>query len=287
MISLPLIVGDANDVNNLTVNVTINFRNVEVRENVLNSGAKGISYSDVVVGKTIIKGYDADKKVISNPREVTNAIRKIMNYNTTPANYVIVNTKKYEDSDFYDSYIIPMPFYKPNEINDYIYGMLVNSIRFSNPSDVKKEKLSLKALGFDELFNGELLSKMQMLRNSNQSSLYIRNQLMNAGYDKQLEVLDFFNSLDCKIEENDVILTSELDNVIRFFDSTKKESKALANYKNIALGNYEGYLSLAALNVLVNGKVLDWLDLSEKQKMLLSEKQKVLIYKFNHNERAA
>ena len=82
-------------------------------------------------------------------------------------------------------------------------------------------------------------------------------------------------------------MTSELDNVIKFFDSTKKESKALANYKNIALGNYEGYLSLAALNVLVNGKVLDWLDLSEKQKMLLSEKQKVLIYKFNHNERAA
>ncbi len=277
MIILPLMIDDAN---NVTVNVTINFRNVEVRENVLNSGVKGVSYSDVIIGKSNLKSYETDGKVIANPREVTNIIRKSMNYNTTPVNYIVVNTKKYEDSDFYDSYIIPAPSYKPNEINDYIYGMLVNSIRFNSPKDTKKEKLSLKALGFDELFNGEFLSKMQMLRSSSQSPLYVRNQLMNAGYVKQLEVLDFFNSLYCNIEEDDVILTSELENVIKFFDSTKKESRALSNYKNIALSNYESYMSLAALNALVNGKVLDWPVLSKEQ-------QKRLIRKLNYNERAA
>ena len=274
MIVLPLMI------DNVTVNVSINFKDVSIKNNQLNSGAKGVKDSDVIIGKTNLSSLETNKYTISNPRELTNVIRKNMNYSTVPVDYIEVNTKKYTDSDFYDTYIIPTPQYKPNEINDYIYGMLVNSIRFSNPENIRIEKLSLNELGFNELFNIDFLNKIQNFRNSNSNSLYMRNKLMSSGYEKQLEVLDFFNTLDCKIEDNDVILTSELDNVIDFFSKTKKENKVLTAYKNMALNNYESYMSLAALNTLVNGKVLDWPTLSEEQ-------QKILIRKLNSERRAA
>ena len=275
MISLPLMIND------VILKVTINFKDLEVRKDILDSGAKDVKESDIVIGKTHLRAYEDSKKPITNPKAITDFIRRNINYGSENANYIEVNTKKYKDRDFYDTYIIPAPSYKPNEVNDYIYGTLVNNIRLSSPDRIKKTNISLASIGFDELFNGEFYNKIASIKNNNPNPLYIRNSLMNAGCKKQLEILDFFNTLDYENSKNsDVLLTEELNTVNAFFSDSSKINRFLTNYKDIAINNYDSYMYLATLNNLVNGRNLEWPVLSEEQ-------QKILIKKLNSNSRAA
>ena len=275
MISLPLMIND------VILKVTINFKDLEVKKDILDSGAKDVKESDIIIGKNHLKAYEDTKKPITNPKAITDFIRRNINYGSKNANYIEVNTKRYKDRDFYDTYIVPAPSYKPNEVNDYIYGTLVNNIRLSNPDKIKKTNISLASIGFDELFNGEFYNKIASIKNNNPNPLYIRNSLMNAGCEKQLEILDFLNTLDYENSKNsDVLLTDELDTVNAFFNDSNKINNFLTNYKNTSINNYDSYMYLAALNTIVNGKNLEWPVLSEEQ-------QKILIKKLNSDSRAA
>lgn len=275
MISLPLMI------NNVILKVNINFKDIEIKKNRLDSGAKGIKESDIVIGKTHLKAYEDSNKPIINPKAITDFIRRNVNYGSENANYIEVNTKRYKDRYFYDTYIVPAPSYKPNEVNDYIYGTLVNNIRLSSPDKIKKTNISLASIGFDELFNGEFYNKIANIKNNNPNQLYIRNSLMNAGCEKQLEILDFLNTLNYEnSKNNDVLLTDELDTVNAFFNDSNKINNFLTNYKNTAINNSDSYMYLATLNTLVNGKNLNWPVLSEEQ-------QNILIKKLNSNSRAA
>ena len=275
MISLPLMIND------VILKVTINFKNIELKKDRLDSGAKDVKESDIVIGKTHLRAYEDSKKPITDPKAITDFIRRNTNYTNNGPSYIEINTKKYKDRDFYDTYVVPVPSYKPNSINDYIYGLLVNSIRLSSPDNIKKTNLSLTNLGFDELFNGEFYNKLTGIKTNNPNSLYVRNSLINQGYEKQLEVLDFFNELDYEISEiSDIILINEFDTVNNFFKDTKKINSFLESYKDMSINNYESYMNLAALNNLVYGKNLDWPALSVEQ-------QKILIRKINSNKRVA
>ena len=275
MISLPLMIND------VILKVTINFKDLEVKKDRLDSGAKDVKESDIIIGKTHLKAYEDTKKPITDPKAITDFIRRNINYESENANYIEVNTKRYKDRDFYDTYIVPAPSYKPNEVNDYIYGTLVNNIRLSNPDKIKKTNISLASIGFDELFNGEFYNKIASIKNNNPNQLYIRNSLINAGCEKQLEILDFLNTLNYENSKNsDVLLTDELDTVNAFFNDSNKINNFLTNYKNTSINNYDSYMYLAALNTIVNGKNLEWPVLSEEQ-------QKILIKKLNSNSRAA
>lgn len=275
MISLPLMIND------VILKVTINFKDLEVKKDRLDSGAKDVKESDIIIGKTHLKAYEDTKKPITNPKAITDFIRRNVNYGSENANYIEVNTKRYKDRDFYDTYIVPAPSYKPNEVNDYIYGTLVNNIRLSSPDKIKKTNISLASIGFDELFNGEFYNKIANIKNNNPNPLYIRNSLMNAGCEKQLEILDFLNTLDYENSKNtDVLLTDELDTVNAFFNDSNKINNFLTNYKNTSINNYDSYMYLATLNTIVNGRNLEWPVLSEEQ-------QKILIKKLNSDSRAA
>lgn len=275
MLSLPLMI------NYVILKVTINFKDLEVKKDRLDSGAKDVKESDIVIGKIHLRAYEDSKKPITDPKAITDFIRKNIDYNSENADYIEVNTRKYKDRDFYDTYIIPAPSYKPNEVNDYIYGTLVSNIRLSNPDKIKKTNISLANIGFDELFNGEFYERLASIKNSNPNSLYIRNSLMNAGCEKQLEILDFFNTLDYENSKNsDVLLAEELNTVNDFFSDSSKVNRFLTNYKDIAINNYDSYMYLATLNNLVNGRNLEWPVLSEEQ-------QKILTKKLNSNSRVA
>ena len=141
MLILPLMI------NNVVIKVTINFKNMEIKKDRLDSKARNIEESDVIIGKEHIKEYESKNKIFSS-FNITDFIRRNANYNDSNLNYVEVNTKTYKDKDFYDTYIIPLPSYKPNKINDYIYGELVNNIRLSRPDKIKKTDLSLASLVF-------------------------------------------------------------------------------------------------------------------------------------------
>lgn len=275
MISLPLMIND------VILKVTINFKDLEVKKDRLDSGAKDVKESDIIIGKTHLKAYEDPKKPITDPKAITDFIRRNINYGSENANYIEVNTKRYKDRDFYDTYIVPAPSYKPNEVNDYIYGTLVNNIRLSSPDKIKKTNISLASIGFDELFNGSFYEKLASIKNKNSNPIYIRNSLINAGCERQLQILDFFNELDYEISRNsDVILTYELNTVSDFFKDSNKLNNILTNYKTIASNNYDSYMYLATLNSLVNGKNLDWPILSEEQ-------QKILIKRLNSSSKAA
>lgn len=275
MISLPLMIND------VILKVTINFKDLEVKKDILDSGAKDVKESDIVIGKTHLRAYEDSKKPITDPKAITDFIRRNINYGSENANYIEVNTRKYKDRDFYDTYIVPAPSYKPNEVNDYIYGTLVNNIRLSSPDKIKKTNISLANIGFDELFNGEFYERLAVIKNNNHNPLYIRNSLMNAGCEKQLEILDFFNTLDYENSKNsDVLLAEELNTVNDFFSDSSKINRFLTSYKDIAINNYDSYMYLATLNNLVNGRNLEWPVLSEEQ-------QKILIKKLNSNSKVA
>ena len=267
MIVLPLIVGD------VATNILVDFKeeNIKKMDNQLNSLKNGIGESDVIVGKVSLKSTIKDEKNLQDPRTITNFIRKNVNYSNTPVNYITVNTKKYNNSDFYDVYNLPLPLgEEANDVLDYIYGSLVNAIRLSTPPLVRKEKMSLNTAGIDKLFNLEFLNRVSIIKNNSNNSLYLRNQLISEGYKKQLEVLDFLNSLNYDIGESGVTLTPAIDEMIEFFSDTNKEKKTLANYKNMALKNYDSYICLSAFNNLVNGINLDWIKIPEEhQKRLI------------------
>ena len=268
-------------INDVILKVTINFKDLEVKKDRLDSGAKDVKESDIIIGKTHLKAYEDTKKPITDPKAITDFIRRNINYGSENANYIEVNTKRYKDRDFYDTYIVPAPSYKPNEVNDYIYGTLVNNIRLSSPDKIKKTNISLASIGFDELFNGSFYEKLASIKNKNSNPIYIRNSLINAGCERQLQILDFFNELDYEISRHsDVILTYELNTVSDFFKDSNKLNNILTNYKTIASNNYDSYMYLATLNSLVNGKNLDWPILSEEQ-------QKILIKRLNSSSKAA
>ena len=276
MLVLPLLVND------VAVNILLDFKKEDVKKvkNQLDSLKQGIGASDIIIGKVNLKSVVKDEKLLQNPRVITNFIRKNISYSSKDITSVIVNTKKYKDSDFYDTYYLPLPNKKSNEVIDYIYGSLVNSIRQSTPPSLRKEKLLLNMIGLDELFNIEFLNRVALIKNTNNNSLYLREQLINEGYEEQLDILDFFNSLDYKVNDNGVVLTSELDNIIAFFNDTYKEKKDLVNYKNIALSNFESYVCLSAFNNYIYGSNLNWI-------VIPDDKQKILIHKLYSNDRVA
>ena len=198
MIILPLMIKD------VTVNVTANLKNIEVQKNVLDSGAKGLHASDVVVGKARLSSY-IDGEVITNPTIITNFIRKNINYNND-INYVEVNTKNYDNSDFYDIYRFPLPANNPNEVTDYIYGMIINNIRLSNPLELKSGKISLQSLGFDKIFNAEFINKVMLLKNRSINSLYLCNELIKDMAINQLIFKDILNEYN---QGSKIIVLSE------------------------------------------------------------------------------
>lgn len=263
-------------INDVILKVTISFKDLEVKKDILDSGAKDVKESDIVIGKTHLRAYEDSKKTITDPKTITDFIRRNINYGSENANYIEVNTRKYKDRDFYDTYIIPAPSYKPNEVNDYIYGTLVNNIRLSSPNKIKKTNISLASIGFDELFNGEFYNVVERAQSINPNSLYIRNSLNNASYNKQLEVLDFFNTLDYEVSKStDVILADKLDSVSAFFVDTNKINNYLTNYKSTAISNYECYLDLATFNKIINERDI--------MKAISNERNKILTKKINYN----
>ena len=270
MIGLPLMIND------VILKVTINFKDLEVKKDILDSGAKDVKESDIVIGKTHLKAYEDSRKPMMDPKAITDFIRRNINYNNETINFIEVNTKKYKDKDFYDTYIVPIPSYKPNEVNDYIYGTLVNNIRLSRPDEIKKTNISLASIGFSELFNGEFYNIVARAQNINPNSLYIRNNLNNAGFKKQIEVLDFFNTLNYEVSKStDIISREKIESVSDFFLDSKKINNYLTNYNNTAITNYESYLDLVTFNKIINER-----DLMEA---ISNERDKILTKKINYN----
>lgn len=276
MIVLPLLLND------VTTNILIDFKEEDISkiDNQLNALKHGISESDIIVGKVNLKSIINEEKALQDPRVITNFIRKNANYSNKEIASVLVNTKKYEDSDFYATYSLSLPSRDSNEVIDYIYGSLVNSIRQSTPSSLRKEKISLNAIGFDKLINIEFLNRVATLKGSSNNSLYLKDRLISEGYKEQVDILEFFNSLSYKVSDKGIVLTDEIDNIIDFFSDTYKEKKTLVNYKNMALSNSDSYMCLSAFNNYVYGWNLNWVIIPE-------EKQKILIRKLNSVNRAA
>lgn len=276
MIVLPLLLND------VTTNILIDFKEEDISkiDNQLNALKHGISESDIIVGKVNLKSIINEEKALQDPRVITNFIRKNANYSNKEITSVLVNTKKYEDSDFYATYSLPLPSRDSNEVIDYIYGSLVNSIRQSTPSSLRKEKISLNAIGFDKLINIEFLNRVATLKGSSNNSLYLKDRLVSEGYKEQVDILEFFNSLSYKVSDKGIVLTDEIDNIIDFFSDTYKEKKTLVNYKNMALSNSDSYMYISAFNNYVYGWNLNWVIIPE-------EKQKILIRKLNSVNRAA
>lgn len=276
MIVLPLLLND------ITTNILIDFKeeNISKIDNQLTASKPGVLDSDIIVGKVNLKALINNEKMLQNPRAITNFIRKNVNYSNREVTSILVNTKKYDDSDFYTTYKLPLPPKDPNEVVDYLYGSLVNNVRQSTPSSLRKEKISLNAIGFDKLINIEFLNRVVTLKGNSNNSLYLKDKLISEGYKEQVDILEFFNSLEYKIGDNGIVLTDEINNIIDFFGDTYKEKKTLINYKNMALNNSESYICLSAFNNYIYGWNLNWIIIPE-------EKQKILIRKLNSVNRAA
>ena len=274
MLQLPMTIKD------ITVNVTINFNNITVEKDKLDSRAIGLEASDVVVDRTNIKSLRNDEYYSKNHQALTNIIRKNINYSNRAVTNIKVTTKKYKDSDFYDVYYLPLPPFATNPITDYIYGALVNSIRLSTPDLEKKVYLDLHKVGFDNLISKDFLNHLLTLKNNFLDPYILEEKIRKDGYGSQLEVLDFLNSLNYEIDNDDFIVTSEIDNVINFLSRDSKEGRKLANYKNMAMSNYESYLALGTFNNIVYNRPLAWPSLSLDQ-------QKTLRLKLNSKRNVA
>ena len=274
MLQLPMTIKD------ITVNVTINFNNITVEKDKLDSRAIGLEASDVVVDRTNIKSLGNEEYYSKNHQALTNIIRKNINYSNRAVTNIKVTTKKYKDSDFYDVYYLPLPPFATNPITDYIYGALVNSIRLSTPDLEKKVYLDLHKVGFDNLISKDFLKHLLTLKNNFLDPYKKKKKIRKDGYGSQLEVLDFLNSLNYEIDNDDFIVTSEIDNVINFLSRDSKEGRKLANYKNMAMSNYESYLALGTFNNIVYNRPLAWPSLSLDQ-------QKTLRLKLNSKRNVA
>ena len=264
MLSLPL------TINEVTLNVTINFKDITIKKNELNIDTNEQKYSDIIIDKIHFNNYFNKNKIINDPKIITNFIRNNCNYNENEK--VKITTRKYKNSEFYDTYFIPLPNINKNDVNDYIYGLLVNSIRMSDPDKINKEKLDFKKTNFDLLFTGDFFNIVKKIQSESSNPLYIRNKLRESGYNKQLEILDFFNNLSYEVD--DAVLTEDLNSIINFLESNKKEHKVLKTFLTTSIDNNYSYMSLAAFNKLVYNKSLNWPVLSSTQ-------QKILIKKFD------
>lgn len=268
MVVLPIMNKD------IMMKITLNFKNPTILRNQLDSSKGETAVSDIIVGKNSLNLLDKKSidKMANNPLAITEFIRKNIAYSNTPISDIKINTKKYPNSDFYDTYIIPIPSYQNNKVTDYIYGLLVNSIRYSTPFLNKEEKLDLSKLKIDELFSTTMLQKALYLKNRGLVSDAIKDTLIKEGYSKQIEIIDFINSLDYSINDQEIALISEYNKIIDFFSAEGKAKKILVNYKNIAKENFDCYVLLGAFNNLLYNKPLEWHNLSKEQQKILQLK---------------
>ena len=256
---------------NIIVKINLNFKNTNVLKNQLDPNKDGSSESDIIIGKYRLNSFNNDeiKKINSNPLAVTNFIRRNINYVDPSINNIKVNTKKYPNSDFYDTYILPLPNYNENEVNDYIYGLLINNVRCSMPNLEKQEKLDLSKLNIDNIITTSFLNKTIQLKHKSINSEELKHLLIKEGYQKQVEIIDFINSLDYEINNKEIALVEDFDTLINFFNDGKKEQRSLINYKNIAKTNYDMYISLGAFNNILYDRPLEWHNLSKEQQKIL------------------
>ena len=268
MVVLPIMNKD------IMMKITLNFKNPTILRNQLDSSKGETAVSDIIVGKNSLNLLDKKSidKMANNPLAITEFIRKNIAYSNTPISDIKINTKKYPNSDFYDTYIIPIPSYQNNKVTDYIYGLLVNSIRYSTPFLNKEEKLDLSKLKIDELFSTTMLQKALYLKNRGLVSDAIKDTLIKEGYSKQIEIIDFINSLDYSINDQEIALISEYNKIIDFFSAEGKTKKFLVNYKNMAKENFDCYVLLGAFNNLLYNKPLEWHNLSKEQQKILQLK---------------
>ena len=82
-------------INDVILKVTINFKDLEVKKDRLDSGAKDVKESDIIIGKTHLKAYEDTKKPITDPKAITDFIRRNVNYGSE--NVVVSDTEHLQD----------------------------------------------------------------------------------------------------------------------------------------------------------------------------------------------
>lgn len=252
----------------ILLKVSLNFKNIVLKKNQLNSHKNDVKESDIVIGKTVFSTVSDNYCAKYDPNYLTGYIRKCVNYSNRQIDYIAVNTKM--NNDFYDTYLLPLPNNQENYAIDYLYGSLINNIRFSDPDNIKEVDVNLKKLGIDKLFDQQVLSNVLKVKKEYHDYREVKNQLIYDGYGKQVEIIDFLNNLDYKISDDNFLPKVYFDKTLAFFEDDKKPYKCLNNYLKTAEDNYDSYLSLAIFNNLVYNEPLKWHNLSvSQQKSLL------------------
>jgi len=265
MIVIPLIV------NHMIFSLNVSFKKIQQKKEVLQADQFHFTANDLVVGKASLKELEDFNKFEQNHRLLTQFIRKHTD-GTIPKS-VYITTSNYPKSDFYDVYKIALPPKNSSSVGDLLYGMLSNDLRLKNPENDRGKVVSLKHLGIDTVFNPFILADLEKIKSMCSNHEEFLHQLINDGYQEQLAVLDFLDTLEFQIIDQTMISLHQFATINNSFQAIgDKLSRGLSSYQQIASDNFQIYTTLAKASHIIYDKPLSWPKLSVQQQKILEKK---------------
>ncbi len=241
--------------------------NVQVTLKSAEKAKTGVSISEVIESDIIVNGRPFSKSYFyegDNSKTMVDFIRTNLNSQNKKFS---VTTKRAINSEVCDVYDVEIPPAKINDVFDSLYSKVLLDMQKETPGVLKSKYLSLKKIGFDEIFSDENVGKMRKIVSNVYDRSYWMNMFQEEGLIPMLQMLDLITMFDFVVVSEASISEEALVDMLSSFDRiNSKDTKSLRNYYNMALDNCDIYGKMSYVCKMVYDRSFNLIQSSSQKK---------------------
>ncbi len=240
MVVLPFVVDD------ISYDLLLSFKHMKKEEKVLKPENRKKEAGSIEIGKTKYSFPVEDSYYNNFPKELTSMIRKQAAYENVEE--IKITSYNYPNTDFYDVYTIPVPPVMENAAIDYLYGSLVNDLRYQKNGQNKPKVISLMDCGMLSLMNRDIAKKIGELKENSFNKEHFFSLLKKENLGLTLSFVEFFNTLKIEAIEDSIRNYKDLETIASSFEiSNIKIKNSLVHYMKQCEENASCFLLLSSV----------------------------------------
>lgn len=224
-----------------------------------------VHFENMTASDIIVNGKSFNTSTFSESRDRKAIIEFIRNNSILYHRPFYVTTKAREDCK-YDLYEFPLLQCGRNKAIDLLYVSTILDMQKRKADEVKGKYVSLKELGFDDIFTDDKISVIKRIVSSNPNTLEWEQLFRDNHVDDLISTLEFIRKFDCTVVKEASIPEDVFQQVASSFELLhSRDTKSLNKYYNLAVENRDVIAKMSYVNKLVFDKPFDLIQ-SESQR---------------------